>query len=117
MDIFNQETNKRSAAFEAAALGLGVISIATCACIYISVVCGSLAIIFAILSKGGANTMSPRAHLAIWLGIFGLGLTVILSVYAVYSALAQYGSFENILKAYGDITGQDFESIFPELTQ
>ena len=38
--------NKRSAGMETAAFVLGIVSIVTCTCIYISVVCGALAIMF-----------------------------------------------------------------------
>lgn len=120
MDDMNNpvyKTNKRNLAFEASALALGMISIATCACLYSSLICGALAIIFAVLSKGGEGTMSQRARLAMWIGIAGLALTIIMYAFAFYSAISQYGSIENILRAYSDMTGQDFEALFPELAQ
>ena len=54
----NNFYNKRSRNMEVAALVLSIIAIASCSCIYVSIICGSLAMIFALLSKGGATSMS-----------------------------------------------------------
>lgn len=51
----NNFYNKRSRNMEVAALVLSIIAIASCSCIYVSIICGSLAMIFALLSKGGAT--------------------------------------------------------------
>ena len=40
----NQFNNKRNTAMEAAAFILSIISVSTCTCIYVSIVCGALAL-------------------------------------------------------------------------
>ena len=52
---------------EVAALVLSIIAIASCSCIYVSIICGSLAMIFALLSKGGATSMSSMAMTSFWI--------------------------------------------------
>ena len=89
--------NKRSAGMETAAFVLGIVSLATCACIYTSVVCGALAIMFALLSKGGATSMSNRARYALILGLIGLIATIIMYTTTFAYAIHTYGSIENLL--------------------
>ena len=74
----NFHNNKRNAAMETASFTLGIISILSSTCIYVSIVCGALAIIFAILSKGGATSMSSRACLSLGLGVSGIVFTIII---------------------------------------
>ena len=71
----NNFYNKRSRNMEVAALVLSIIAIASCSCIYVSIICGSLAMIFALLSKGGATSMSSMAMTS-----FGLRLPLLLSL-------------------------------------
>ena len=47
--------NKRSQEMETASLVLGIIAIASCTCLNVSIICGSLSMLFALLSKGGAS--------------------------------------------------------------
>lgn len=112
MQYSNYAPNKRSAGMETAAFVLGIISIVTCTCIYASVVCGALAVMFALLSKGGATSMSSRARYAMILGIAGIVVTVILYAYAFTYAIHTYGSIENLLKAYCDMAGLDFNELY-----
>lgn len=105
----------RSKKMETAALALGIISITTCSCLYISILCGALAILFALLSKGGACTMSSRAVLSLWLGIIGIAVTVLFFGVALGSSIATYGSLENALRAACEMYGYDYEELFPPL--
>lgn len=107
--------NKRSAGMETAAFVLGIVSLATCACIYTSVVCGALAIMFALLSKGGATSMSNRARYALILGLIGLISTIIMYTTTFAYAIHTYGSIENLLKEYCDLTGMDFNELYGDL--
>ena len=74
----NNFYNKRSRNMEVAALVLSIIAIASCSCIYVSVICGSLAMIFALLSKGGATSMSSMAMTSFWIAF---ALLLSLSLY------------------------------------
>lgn len=107
--------NKRSAGMETAAFVLGIVSLATCACIYTSVVCGALAIMFALLSKGGATSMSSRARYALILGLIGLIATIIMYTTTFAYAIHTYGSIENLLKEYCNLTGMDFNELYGDL--
>ena len=98
--------------FELSALIFGFLSILSCSILYVSVILGALAILFALLSRGGKQKLSPRAKLGLILGIIGMVLTVLLSVYAFYLAFTQYGSIENLLREYCQMLGFDFEELY-----
>lgn len=107
----NQFNNRRNTAMEAAAFILSIISVSTCTCIYVSIVCGALAIIFAILSKGGANSMSSRACLALGIGVVGIVLTFILYGISIATLYLQYGSIDAMLRAIYEQAGFDYDSL------
>ncbi len=116
-DLYRQPIhNPRSAGMETAAFVLGIISIVTCTCIYASIVCGSLAIMFALLSKGGATSMSKRANYALVLGVIGIVVTIAVFTIALVSTLQTYGSFENMMRAYSDLMGMDYEELYNSMT-
>ena len=100
---------------ETAAMILGIVSLTTCSCLYISIVCGALAIIFASLSRGGGMTYGARAQLGLILGIIGLSATIILYGLSFAVALQQYGSIEGILKASADMAGMDYNEMMQQL--
>ena len=124
MDVFNSENENRntppvrqvntnrSQGMEAASLVLGIISISTCTCLYTGIICGALAVMFALLSRGGQLRLSPRANVGLWLGIAGIVATGALYVFAYVFAISQYGSLENLLRAYCDMYGIDFEAMY-----
>ena len=94
---------------EVASLVLGIISISTCTCLYTGIICGALAVMFALLSRGGQLRLSPRANIGLWLGIVATGA---LYIFAYVFAISQYGSLENLLRAYCDMYGIDFEAMY-----
>ena len=107
--------NRRSAAFESAAYTLSIISLVGCTCIYVSVICGALAIIFALLSAGGASSMSRRAVWAIWFAAAGIVLTLCVTAYSFYTTLQTYGSLEGLLRAYAEQIGISYEDLIESL--
>ncbi len=107
--------DKRSAKMETVAMVLGIVSLGTCSCLYASIVCGALAIILALLSRGGENTMGTRAKIGLGLGIAGLVLTILFYALAFAVAIETYGSIEGILRAYCDMYGLDFEELYGNL--
>lgn len=98
--------------YEKAAFILGIASILTCSIIYVSFPAGAIAIIFAILSKGGNMKFSSKARLGVLLGVIGLILTIIFYAVAFSIALAEYGSIEAILREACEIAGYDFEMLY-----
>ena len=107
--------DKRSRAMETAAMVLGIISLSTCSCIYASVVCGALAIIFALLSRGGEYTMSSKAKIGLVLGIAGLVATILVYAATFASMIHEYGSIEGYLREFCNMYGLDFEELYGDL--
>jgi hypothetical protein len=103
--------DKRSASMTTAAKVLGIISIVTCTNLFISVVCGALAILFALLSKGGELTMSKRAKVGLGLGIAGLVITAILYGVTLANILHTYGSLEEYLRVYLQDYGMSLDDL------
>ena len=123
MDMFQQSYNmkqpplynRHSEQMETASLVLGIIAIASCTCIYLSIPCGALAIIMASLSRGGRMHYGSKAQIGMILGILGLVFTLALYSVCVAYAFYEYGSIEGILQAYSDMYGIDYESLMQQL--
>ncbi len=81
---------RRSQRMENAALLLGVIGAATFCLVYPALICGSLAIVFALLSRGGERTLTSRAKAALILGSIALGIVLAMIIYtfAIYITAA-----------------------------
>ena len=95
--------------FEAGSLVCGVISLITCTCFYGSYILGALAILFALLSRGGQMKMSSKAKLGLILGIIGIVFTTIVTIAAFVWALNEYGSMEGIIQEFCNMYGYDYE--------
>ena len=124
MDMYQQSynytyeqsnSNRRSKRMEIAALTLGIIALVSCTCLYLSIPCGALAIIFASLSRGGGMSYGSKAQMGMILGILALVFTI--TLYAVFfgAALYQYGSIEGILKAYSEMYNMDYNDLIQQL--
>lgn len=98
--------------FEAASLVLAVGAILSCTCFYGSYILGALAILFALLSRGGQMKMSSKAKLGLILGIAAIILTTVVTIGAYFIAIEEYGSIENVLREYCQMYGLDFEEEF-----
>lgn len=93
-------TDQRSVPMTTAAVVLSVVAISTICCTYISFLCGALGITFALLSKGGEQTMSPHARSALYVSVTAIVLTVLLLVGSFVMLILQYGSLEEFWKVY-----------------
>ena len=107
--------DKRSAPMAAASMALGILSLTTCSCLFLSLPCSALAIIFALLSRGGETTMNSYAKIGLGFGIAGLSLTILLYACAFAYAIYTYGSLENYLRAYSQMQGMDYEELMRRL--
>ena len=103
---------QKSNGMERASTILGVCSIIGCTFIYFSIPAGALAILFALLSRGGRNTMSAKSRNGLLLGIAGIVITIIFYAYALHIAIQDAGSFENLLREACEMLGYDFEALF-----
>lgn len=92
--------DKRSEPFTSAAIVLSVTAISTICCFYSSLICGSLAIIFALLSKGGEYTMSQNSKSALAISIIAICLTFGLAAVSYITVIIRFGSIDAFLKAY-----------------
>ena len=86
-----------------ASVVLSVIAIATTCCIYSSIICGSLAIILALLSRGEQKKLTPQGKLAVMTSTAAIVIAILATVMMFVVTIREYGSFENFLKAYSDI--------------
>jgi hypothetical protein len=111
-DQFYPTPDRRSPSMETASLVLGIVAISTCSCIYISIVCGALAIIFALLSRGGETTMGSKAKIGLGLGIAGLVFTLVFYTAAFAFAYNYYGGLDGLLRTYCDMYGLDYQEMF-----
>lgn len=106
---------KPANSFVTASLVLGTMAVVMCSCIYLSIACGALAIIFALLSRGAKMELDPKAKIGLFLGIIGIVVTILFYAYAFYIMLQEYGSFEGILREACEMAGYDFEEIYGDM--
>ena len=90
-------------AMTTAAIVLSVIAVATTCCIYASLVCGSLAIILALLSRGDKKKLTPQGKLAVMTASAAIVIAVVATVILFAVTIREYGSLENFMKAYSDL--------------
>ena len=98
--------------FEAASIFLAIGAVLSCAVFYGAYIMGALAILFALLSRGGQMKMSSKAKFGLIVGIFAIVLTTVVTIGSVYIAIEEFGSLENALREYCQIFGLDFEQEF-----
>lgn len=83
-----------SSGMASAALILGIVSIVTSCCFYISIPLGALAILFAILSKDPSRPYLSQARSGLVLAIIGMGATVLLLILAFVANVTYLGDSE-----------------------
>ena len=105
---------RRSQRMENAALLLGVIGAATFCLVYPALICGSLAIVFALLSRGGERTLTSRAKIAL---ILALGIVLAMIIYTFAIAELYYGGVENMARQVYGTLGIDFDTLMNSLAQ
>ena len=96
----SQTGDKRSRPLTTAAIVCSTIAISTICCLYLSVICGVLGIIYALLSKGGELTMSQNAKAALWISVFAIFLSITLVAGSFLIVIMRYGSLEAFWNAY-----------------
>lgn len=116
---YQNNTDKRSAGLATAALVLGIVSLVTIFSIVTPYVCGSLAIILGLLSKGGETTVDGRGKAGIITGTIALCLiTLILFIFGVFgsedNAVNTFErefrmEFENEYNNYNDYYNNDYD--------
>lgn len=112
-----QESRRRSRRMENAALILGVIAIVTPCVVYPALICGALAIVFALLSRGGEHTLTPRAKIGLTLGSIGLGIVLLMIVCTFVVAEVYYGGILNMARELYGSLGIDFDTLMDSYYQ
>ena len=102
---------------ETLSLILGVLSVVTCSCCYLSLPMGAVAIVLALLSRGGQMKLSSKAKLAIAVGIMGLALTIGMYTLCFYVTFTNLEMFEEMMRQYCDNMGLDFETLYGDMFQ
>ncbi len=109
-DMYTPKTpyrNKRSEHMALASLILGTAALLTSGCIYVAVICGSLGIILALLSKGGSLTMNAQGKIGLTLSSVGLIFTILLYVVLFAIILNMYGGMDGLMQEYLKLYGAD----------
>ena len=96
------ESNKsyidvRSASMSIASMVMGIVGLVMSCCVYPAIIFGSLAIIFALLSRGGEMTTNGYAKAGLILGIIGIVCGILFMIYALFTVSVQFGGFEGYL--------------------
>lgn len=108
--------NRRSPGMATASLILGITALATSGCIYLAIVCGSLGIILALLSRGGTRIMDNTAIIGLVLSACGLIFSICIFGTSLLLMYQLYGGWEGILKQYMNLYGaQSMEELYQML--
>lgn len=105
-DQFNSQYRppvRQQDAMLSAAIVLSVIAIATTCCIYSSIVCGSLSIILALLSRGDKKQLTPQGKLAVTTSTMAIVISMVATIIMFVITIRQYGSLEDFMQAYSEI--------------
>ena len=100
---YDYESNKsyiemRSAGMSLASMVMGILGLVMSCCVYPVIVFGSLAIIFALLSRGGEMSMNSYARAGMILGIVGLVFGIALLLYSLYTLMIEFGGIEGYME-------------------
>lgn len=109
---FQHRSRKPVNYFEIASWMFAIAALFSSMFFYISYICGALAIVFALLSRGGQMQFSKKSKAALILGIFAIIFTTVITIAAVYITIQEYGSLENVLREYCNMLGYDFEELY-----
>ena len=98
------------------ALILSVVALMCVCCIYPGMICGALAVILALLSRGQAKRPVASGRLAIVIGTSAMVLSVVLIVAEFAYIMANYGSIDAFMQSYmatmDELTGGSYSQMY-----
>lgn len=102
------ESNKsylemRSAGMSVASLVMGILGLVMSCCVYPAIIFGSLAIIFALLSRGGEMHTNSYAKAGLVLGIIGIIRGFLILMYSFFTLMVQFGGLEGYFNYIEDM--------------
>lgn len=102
---------------ENASFLLGIIAIAGSCLVYPGLICGALAIMFALLSRGGEVALTTRAKIGLICGSIGLGIVLLMILYTLIIANVYYGGFEDMARQVYGTMGIDYDALIRSMTR
>jgi len=119
---FDQNTGggrRRPAAGESMAGGalvVAVIGLVSVCCVYPGMVCGALAVILALLSRGQNKRPSASGRLALTLGTAAIVLSIVVIVINMIYIMSNYGSIDAFMESYkatmDELTGGAYSELY-----
>ena len=98
------------------AMILGVVAIMGVCCVYPGMICGALAIILALLSRGQNKRPVASGRIAMALGSVAIAITVVIIVVNVIYILSNFGSFDAFMESYratlDELTGGAYSEMY-----
>lgn len=83
---------------------LGAMALLSVMIVYPALICGSMAIVFALLSKGGERSITARARTGLVLGIISLVVLAVIISYVIMLLGSMYGGLMDLpFDAYGNL--------------
>ncbi len=98
--------DKRSKAFSTASLVMGILSFVCSCCIYAALPFGALAVIFALLSRGGEMRLDSMGKAGLGLGIGGIVVTILMFVCMFIYTANFYGGIDELLQYSNELAEQ-----------
>lgn len=89
--------DKRSAGMAVASLVLGIVSVVLSCCVYPGFIFGSLAVILALLSRGGERSLNGYSIAGLVLGIIGIAAGIFMLIYSMVAFFITIGGWEGYL--------------------
>ena len=108
--------NKSSDNMALASFILGIIAVITSGCIYLAIVCGSLGIILALLSRGGEMKLTSRGIAGLTLSSIGLALTFLIYTAAFLFHIRSFGGSDAFMEEYMKLyNGGSIEELYQSM--
>lgn len=102
----------------AAALAMGIAALGGLLFLLPGILCGGLAIVFALLSKGRADKMTSQAKAGLTMGVIALSASLLITCTFVYTIISSPDFMEQYEILYEQMYGRDFQddmdTIIPE---
>lgn len=111
MDYQYTRNDRHSQRMETLSLIMGVIALVTMCTVYPTLICGSLGIVFALLSRGGEFSMQSRAKVGLALSAVALGIIIAMVVYTLVVAQVYFGGIENMMREMYQMMGLDYDAL------
>lgn len=90
-------TNTHSTGMAIASLVLGIMGVVLGCCIYPGFIFGSLAVILALLSRGGERNLNSFAIAGLVLGIVGIAIGIFMVLYSMITFFIAFGGWEGYI--------------------